>query len=39
MARRMAAFCAFGSGGQRLQWVSMTKDALTAEDRPAYDNQ
>jgi hypothetical protein len=34
MARRRAADCSFGSGWS-FEWTSMTKAALTAENKPA----
>ena len=37
IARRRAVDCSFGSG-RRLEWTSMTKVELTAENRPAYRN-
>ena len=36
IARRRAADCSFGSGPS-LDWTSMTKAELTAENRPAYE--
>jgi len=38
IARRRTADCSFGSG-RRLEWTSMTKAELTAENRPAYGNE
>jgi len=37
IARRRAADCSLGLGW-RLEWTSMTKAELTAENRPAYRN-
>ena len=38
MAWRSAADCSFGSGSS-LEWTSMTKAELTAENRPAYEEE
>ena len=38
IARRRASDCSFGSG-RRFDWTSMTKAELTAENKPAYENE